>query len=209
MNWQIFRKPFLSKLQFIIKKIQPASVNTPAICFLKTNLKRAALLEGIYNIIKPPEDLEYDVKKACDNTENAIVNLMTVIKQCIHEISEEYRMCIQKQIDIISSATEQGPVGSHWDELTKYRVQANELKVELENYRSLLKGIGNIAHEQSVVSLLAGTNKSLELITEKFTKLNDLIEKEYNQNFHYELNLLYANRDHILRTSNSKNKKTN
>lgn len=199
MNWQVFRNPILLKLQTVIARV-PQKINTP-LNLLKTNVKRAALLDGIYNVIKPPDELEYDVKKACDNTEIAIVNLMGVIKQCIHEISEDYRVCIQKQIDIISSATELGPIGPHWDELVKYRVQANELKVELDNYRSLLKSIGSIAHEQSIVSLLTGTKHTLELIADKYTKLTEMVEQEYSENFHYELNLLYANRDHILRTS--------
>lgn len=155
---------------------------------------------GLYNVIKPPEELERDVKKACETAENAIVSLMNVIKQCIHEISEEYRICVQKQIDIIKSATDLGPVGAHWDDLTKYRVQANDLKQELDNYRTLLRNLGNIAHEQSVVSLLSGAKDTLELITDKYNKLNELVEQEYSQNFHYELNLLYASRDHILRT---------
>lgn len=172
-------------------------------------LKRAALLEGIYNVIKPPEELEGDVKRACDNTESAIINLMTVINQCIHEISEEYRLCIQKQIDIIVSATEMGPIGPHWDDLTKYRVQASDLKLELDNYRALLKSIGSIAHEQSVVSLLTGANDTLELIAEKYVKLNEIVEQEYSENFHYELSLLYANRNHILSTSSIFNNKYN
>lgn len=210
-NRQIFRNTLLYQLQAMIKNHHPlppvtTKTHSPLTNFIKANLKRAALLEGIYNVIKPPEELEHNVKKACDNTENAIVNLMSVVNQCVHEISEEYRTCIQKQIDIISSATELGPIGSHWDDLTKYRVQASELKVELDNYRSLLKSIGNIAHEQSIVSLLTGANDTLELITEKFSALNQMVEEEYHQNFHYELSLLYANRDHILRTNAASNR---
>lgn len=199
MNWQVFRSPLVLKLQSVVTKFA-TKFHTP-LSYLKTNVKRAALLDGIYNVIKPPEELEHDVKKACDNTEHAIVNLMGVIKQCVHEISEEYRVCLQKQIDIISSATELGPIGAHWDELVKYRVQANELKVELENYRSLLKSIGSIAQEQSIVSLLTGAKHTLELIAVKYKTMSEMIEKEYSENFHYELSLLYANRDHILRTS--------
>lgn len=204
MNWQVFRIPLLQSFatKLSIKTGTPRN-------FVKNTVKHAALLEGIYNVIKPPEQLEYDVKKACNNTEHAIINLMGVIRQCIHEISEEYRVCIQKQIDIIASATELGPVGPHWDELIKYRVQANELKAELDNYRSLLKSIGSIAHEQSIVSLLTGTKQTLELIADKYTTMNELVEKEYNENFHYELNLLYANRDHILRTNSSVYNKNN
>lgn len=190
-------------------KANAKNSNTPAALLNTKTLKRAALLEGIYNVIKPPEELEADVKKACDNTEYAIINLMTVIKQCIHEISEEYRTCIQKQIDIIMSATEMGPIGPHWDDLTKYRVQANDLKLELDNYRALLKSIGTIAHEQSVVSLLTGANETLDLVAEKYVKLNEVVEQEYSENFHYELSLLYANRNHILSTSAVFNRKYN
>lgn len=208
MNWQVFRSPLLMKLQAVISKANSSGCNTPTAPLFNTkNLTRAAFLDGIYNLIKPPEQLEDDVKRACDNTESAIVNLMTVIKQCIHEISEEYRVCIQKQIDIISSATEIGPIGKHWDDLTKYRVQASDLKQELDNYRALLKSIGSIAHEQSVVSLLTGAKDTLELIAERYTKLNEIVEQEYSENFHYELSLLYANRDHILRTSAVLNKR--
>lgn len=170
-------------------------------------LRTVVYLGGFYNMVKPAEELERDLKKACASSEKAIVELLTVIKKCISEISKEYRVCIERQIDITKSATDVGPIGAHWDDLTKYRVQANDLKQELANYQSLLKTLGQIAHDQSVVSFLTGAKDDLDLINEKYVKLDEAVQEELKENQKYEMRLMFANRDSILRTAS--NRKSN
>lgn len=194
MNRRVFQRSILSPLQFVLRKTKTTNV-------LVRPVKRAVLLDGLYNIVKPPEDLESDVKNACDNAEAAIIELMNVIKKCIDEISQEYRSCIQNQIDITISATANGPFGPHWDNLTQYRVQADDLKRELENYRCLLTNIGQLAQEQSLVSLFVGTKETLELVVEKYSNLAALVQHTFDENAQYEKKLLRVNREHILLTN--------
>lgn len=183
-------------------------IHTPNVCYLTTSkgrLFRTVLyLNGFYNMVKPAEELERDLKKACETSEKAIVDLLMVIKKCISEISKEYRTCLERQINITKSATEVGPVGAHWDDLTKYRVQANDLKQELANYQALLRTLGQIAHDQSVVAFLTGAKDNMDLISEKYAKLDEAVQEELRENQKLEMRLLFANRDSILKTANNK-----
>lgn len=157
------------------------------------------LLSGFYNVVKPPEDMEKEIKAACENSESAVTDLMIVVKKCITEISKEYRKCIEKQIEITTTATEMGPVGAHWDDLTKYRVQAEELKHELTNYQNLMKTLGQIAYDQSMVSFMSGAKENLSLLSEKFAKIDELVKEELQENQKYEMKLLSVHRESILK----------
>lgn len=195
--------PAISRIHRTLRWIKPQNfvyIANSKGRFFKTVL----FLSGFYNMVKPAGEMERDLKKACETSEKAIIDLLLVIKKCISEISKEYRLCLERQINITKSATDAGPVGAHWDDLTKYRVQANDLKQELANYQALLRTLGQIAHDQSVVAFLTGAKENMDLITEKYAKLDEAVQEELKENQKYEMKLLFASRDSILKTANNK-----
>lgn len=159
-------------------------------------------MSGFYNAIKSPSELEKEIDLACEKGEQSVILLLDTIKTCITEISKEYRDCLEHQINITASALQLGPIGAHWDELTKYRVHAEDLKHELANYQALLKMLGQLTEDQAFVSFMSSTKGSLNLATEAYSKTNTLLQQELQENRTYEVRLLIISRDSILKTVN-------
>ncbi|KAI4465862.1 hypothetical protein MML48_3g00016829 [Holotrichia oblita] len=139
-----------------------------------------------------------DIRKACSKNDNALKELMDVLTSCITEISKEYQENTAKQIEIISRCTKLGPVGEHWDELTKYRVEATELRQELTKYELLVQKVGQMAYNQAVTSLLSGIEDAMDLLEVHFSNLEKTVDKLSKENYQWETKLLKANRDSIL-----------
>lgn len=139
-----------------------------------------------------------EVRKACIRNDDALKELMDVLSECLIEISKEYQANIDKQIEIIKKCTTLGPLGEHWDELTRYRIQGTELREELTKYEVLVQKVGQMAYNQAVTSLLSGIEDAMDLLEVHYSKLEKTVTKLAKDNYYWETKLLYANRDSIL-----------
>lgn len=139
-----------------------------------------------------------EVKNACIKNDDALKDLIEVLSACLVEISKEYQQNIEHQIEIIARCTKLGPVGEHWDELTKFRIEAIQLREELTKYELLVQKVGQMAYNQAVTSLLSGIEDAMDLLEVNFSNLEKTVSKLSKENYQYETKLLKANRDSIL-----------
>lgn len=136
-------------------------------------------------------NVEDDLRKAIEDGETAIVDLMIQLQQLIITASKEYRNCVSKQIEIIK-ATGDGAS----DELPQFRSLANELSSEINEYIILLKTLGEIAYDQTLISLKVD-HHSFEAILRKYKELELLLLQELEANKRKELELLEINISNI------------
>ncbi|KAK9703629.1 hypothetical protein QE152_g29215 [Popillia japonica] len=172
-------------------------------------LSVAAVVTNSDNTEKRNEnDLQFlqDIRSACSKNDNALKELMDALTSCLTEISREYQENTAKQIEIISRCTQLGPVGEHWDELTKYRVEATELRQELTKYELLVQKVGQMAYNQAVTSLLSGIEDAMDLLEVHYSNLEKTVAKLSKENYQWETKLLKANRDSILHDLKSNHK---
>ncbi|GJQ84919.1 hypothetical protein Trydic_g526 [Trypoxylus dichotomus] len=156
--------------KFLLPVVRSSQVRT--ICFLNATVTLSQLPGQEYNQQESENDIKFlsDVKKACVKNDDALKELMEVLTTCVIEISKEYQENAAKQIEVIRRCTQVGPVGEHWDELTKYRVEATELRQELTKYEMLVQKVGQMAYNQAVTSLLSGVEDAMDLL-EKYKPL--------------------------------------
>lgn len=197
-SWML--APIFTRFYCKLKLCNSKQISKP--CTAINSLKNVLLMSGFYNAIKSHSELEKEVDLACEKGEQSVISLLDTIKTCITEISKEYRDCIEHQINITASAIQLGPIGSHWDELTKYRVHADDLKHELANYQALLKMLGQLTEDQAFVSFMSSAKGSLDLANEAYSETNELLQQELKENQTCDMRLLIVSRDSILKTIN-------
>ncbi|XP_056641527.1 uncharacterized protein LOC130448264 isoform X1 [Diorhabda sublineata] len=129
-------------------------------------------------------NLEEDISTALQEGDAAIIKLMNQLKDFVIVVSEEYRKCLLKQIEIIQRATEGGPLSEKWDELPQYRALASELLNELTEYRKMINILDSLARDRSSVTV--ATNN----IFGQFVEIQEFIQKEVDQNKKIEKELL-------------------
>lgn len=139
-----------------------------------------------------------EVQEACSKNDSALKELIQVLSSCVIEISKEYQQNITQQIELIKRCTQLGPVGEHWDDLTRFRVEATELRQELTKYEALVQKVGQMAYNQAVTSLLSGIENAMDLLEVDFRNLENLVKRLTKENYESEMKLLRANRDSIL-----------
>lgn len=144
------------------------------------------------------ERLTEEIQSACHKNVEALVELMHTLNVCMLEINKEYKNCVEQQILLTTQCTKMGPLGEHWDELTKYRVQADELKMEFNKYELLIQKIGQMVFYQAVTSLMSGNEKELDLLNFEFSRLEKLMRDIVQQHKDLDLKLVVANRESIL-----------
>ncbi|KAF7269954.1 hypothetical protein GWI33_017044 [Rhynchophorus ferrugineus] len=135
-------------------------------------------------------NLDNDLQKACEEGEAAILELMTQLEDLIKTTSKEYRSCLQKQIDLIKKATSTG--SDIWEDLPQYRVLASKLNAELNDYLVLIKTIGEMAYNQTLISSFLNES-SITVIIKKYEDLENMLVKEFEASKELELELLKAN----------------
>lgn len=138
-----------------------------------------------------------EVKSACSKSDEAIRELIQTLNACIEEICEQYQHCVAKQIEITVTGMNVDPIGKHWDDLTKYRVEANDLKLEFEKYRMLVERIGQIIYNQTFSSVIAGSEAS-DVVTSDYESLKNLVEQKNEENRFWDSKLLDVNAKSIL-----------
>ncbi|KAJ8940172.1 hypothetical protein NQ318_019381 [Aromia moschata] len=143
-------------------------------------------------------DLNDGLQKACEEGDTAIIKLMDQLKEYVIVVSKEYRTCLMRQIEITKTATSTGPLSEDWDELPQYRVLADELNKELNDYMAIFNTIGQMSHDETLVKFVTGTCDNLESIGVKYKELEKLLEREFEENRKFEKELLETNRDSIL-----------
>lgn len=143
-------------------------------------------------------NLDDDLRKACDDGEKAILELMTQLEDLIKTTSQEYRSCLQKQIDLIKTATTTN--SDIWNDLPQYRILASKLNEELNDYLILIKTIGEMAYNQTLISSLMNES-SIAIIIKKYEDLENMLVKEFEASKQLELELLKANVANITSTS--------
>lgn len=131
--------------------------------------------------------MEDDLRQAIDDGEQAIVQLMNELHDLVSSVSKEYRSALSKQIELIQMT---GDEASH--ELLQFRAAADELSNELNEYAILLKAIGDIAYDQTMISLMVDAN-ALAKILKKYTELEIDLLREFEANKQMEMQLLQVN----------------
>ncbi|XP_060517645.1 uncharacterized protein LOC132696683 [Cylas formicarius] len=137
-------------------------------------------------LCEPKINVEDDVRKACDEGEAALINLMNRVKKLVVETSIEYRQCLAKQIEITQKAKIIGP--QVYDDLPKHRTLGETLSHELNEYLIIFKTIGEIAYNQSLLSLLLN-EVDFERLCIAYKELEIVILREFGENKRKELEL--------------------
>lgn len=140
-------------------------------------------------------DVTETLHKALDEGEVAIINLLEQLTDFVKTISEEYRNCIRKQIEITEKASGMGQLSETWDELPQYRNLANELLKEINEYITLFNAVGEMA--KNAILLATDANK-INNIQEKYKELEKKIQKEIEENKKLEKKLLKLTCDCIV-----------
>lgn len=158
---------------------------------------------GVVSIANAIDDrlklnFEEEIKRATDEGEKYLSELMRVLRTLILQTSIEYQECLIAQIELTRNSTRVGPVGTHWDELTRFRVKSNELKDELNRYEVLATSIADIVTQQTSSSVDSVSEIILSQLTTECTKLQKLCNEQLQEIHKYETELLIANRDSIL-----------
>ncbi|KAJ8913530.1 hypothetical protein NQ315_017081 [Exocentrus adspersus] len=144
--------------------------------------------------------VEDGLREACQNGNIAILSLMDQLKEFVVIICREYRNCLAKQIEITEVASNIGPESEKWDELPQYRILADELYNELNDYMTVFNTIGQMTDDESMKSFV--NKEQLNLITAKYKILEAVLQKEFALNKEVELKLLVIKRDSILKGVN-------
>lgn len=145
---------------------------------------------------KEKMDIE-EVQKALHEGDLAIIKLMEELKDFVKVVSEEYRNCLNKQIEITEKSQSIGPFSESWDELPHYRTLADELLQQLNNYKALFETLGKMTETRVSVGVLQ-ENNIFNNICEKFTESKEIIQMEFEENRKLEIKLLQLNCDNIL-----------
>lgn len=141
-----------------------------------------------------PIFLEEHLCKASDVIERDLINMMELLKTAVEAACEQYVTCLIQQIELTKENLQLGPIGAHWDRLTEFRVQGNELRSSLIKYQVLLERMNEI-----VLSHLVNPNaKHLEKIKPKLEELQKVFLARMNEIKKRETELLCANRDCIM-----------
>lgn len=140
-------------------------------------------------------DIE-EVQKALRDGDVALMNLIDELKDFVKVVSEEYRKCLKKQIEITEKSQNVGPLSETWDELPKYRTLADELLQQLNNYKALFQTLGTMAESKFSVGINEATDFAVFMT--KFKQSQEVIEKEFLENRKLEKILLEINCESIL-----------
>ncbi|KAJ8971133.1 hypothetical protein NQ314_000865 [Rhamnusium bicolor] len=145
-------------------------------------------------------DVEDGLRKACEEGDAAVIKLLDQLKEFVIIVSQEYRCCMIKQIEITQTASNVGPFSEVWDELPRYRTLADELNKELIEYMTLFKTIGQMAQEESLARFVTGSSGNLQSVSVKYNELEVLLQREFEENKKFEVELLRIKRDSILKS---------
>lgn len=144
------------------------------------------------------ENMDIDkIQIAINAGDKAIMNLMDELTDCVKVMSEEYRNCLRKQMEITKRSQNVGPLSESWDELPKYRTLADELQQQLNNFSALFETLGKMV-ESKLTDYTAKDTEIFSNINKKFRESQELIRKEYEENRILEIKLLRLNCDTIL-----------
>lgn len=137
-----------------------------------------------------------EVQKALYEGDAAIIKLMDELKDFVKVVSEEYRNCLKKQIEITEKSQNVGPFSDTWNELPKYRTLADELHEQLNNYNALFETLAKMVEIKSVDNPL--DKDVLVKLKAKYKESQEIIKKELDENRKIEMMLLKLNCDTIL-----------
>lgn len=150
------------------------------------------------NDIQDRINMEEELIKAFIGGDATLIKLMEQLKDFVTVVSQEYRTCLSKQIEVTKTAQEIGPLSEAWDELPQYRTLAQQLNNELNEYITVFNIIGQMANEQSLNNLIEGSTLNIDIIIEKFKKLEIIVKKELVSNKNAERELLEFKCDNIV-----------
>lgn len=170
------------------------------VALLKTSFTTgAASLFGVDKKNQAAEDTaNKKVQDACLKNVEALVELMHTLNMCLIEISNEYTMNVQNQINTTRECMKMGPIGEHWDKLTQYRVESEDLKLEFAKYEMLIQKVGEMVFYQAVTSLMSGQENEMDLLNYEYSLLSKLLENLLQQRRELEMKLIEAKRDSIV-----------
>lgn len=154
----------------------------------------AYAISGIEQFNEKDFSIEDELFIATEKGEIYLLQLIIFLRSVVLKACTEYTDCLIKEIEIVKISTKVGPIGTHWDQLTEYRVKANELKSSLIRYEVLIKRM-----EEMVLSSANNTSSEhADQLKPEMDQLQSLLSKQLEEIHKYEIELLTANRDSIL-----------
>lgn len=126
--------------------------------------------------------LEEQLELAFENGEIAVIKLLEELKESLLRTSQEYRVCLEKQIEVTTIATNLGTFSEKWDELPAIRLEAEELLKRLNDLLITFHIIGQLAYDHSLITVLIGNELNVDNIIAKYKELELLILYEIELN---------------------------
>lgn len=144
--------------------------------------------------------LTADIEATYAQSGEALGNLIKTLHTCIQEICEQYQHCIAKQIEITMACMQMDTLSPQWDEITKYRVSADDLRVEFIKYKTLAATIGSIVNNERFKSETPLSKGEITHVAEAYKGLIDMIEKQTKENSSWDSKLVDVHMKSILVT---------
>lgn len=108
--------------------------------------------------------------------------MLEELKESLLRTSQEYRVCLEKQIEVTTIATNLGTFSEKWDELPAIRLEAEELLKRLNDLLITFHIIGQLAYDHSLITVLIGNELNVDNIIAKYKELELLILYEIELN---------------------------
>lgn len=97
-------------------------------------------------------DFSTDIKKAYRCSEDKIIELIQTIETKLVVASERYRNLIERQISVLVENQNVNPLSETWDDAVKFRVEAANVKKELERIQTLIESMEQLAYSLVMMS---------------------------------------------------------
>lgn len=138
---------------------------------------------------------QYDLYDLNSKSSQSLMELMHTINFCIIEITQQYRQCLAKQINITSSTN---ITDENWDDLIRSRVEAEELKLEFDKYKLLVHKMEQYIFSHAVNSLMNSDKTLLDDLNHELNILMNFLQNLEKENKDLEIKLLKAQRNSII-----------
>lgn len=214
-SYASFRKITYLFNNFILRNI-PHYKNLPHKSLFKNKIGPSVLLSvtGVNTITIIEDDLQEvdelanestvdnftnQIKTACNMSQDKLKELLRIIKLSIEKSCEEYRNCLQKQMSLLKKGTNADPLSEYWDEMVKQRVEASNLKHDINKFSGLIDYIEKVVFNFNVCQALIENNEAaIAEIAQQVKVLKEICEKQLKLNKDLENELLKLDRQHIL-----------
>lgn len=150
--------------------------------------------------IKNVMDHETILKDGCIASEKTVNELIKSLQVAIVNTCEQYRMCLLKQVEIIENGMYRNPLDEYWDALVPYRIEADTLKNQFNNYENMTEYVRQIAYGLALCSATIENLECKDLASNEFLELKQLLDEQIEENKKIETKLMKIHMKSIILT---------